>query len=269
MAAWHVKYDGVCARCGTPLPRGTVAVWERSTKAMHCVECPTAPPGPIEPDPIDIGVPGSSARAEYERRMAKRDADARGKWGDRLGGVVLALTEAPQSTRAWRIGAEGEVRLAHALDSVQDLRILNDRRVPGTRGNIDHILVAPGGIFIVDAKLIRGLVEIRNVGWFFRPDYRLYVGGRDRSKLAGNMEWQVRAVTSALSTRSVDPLPPITPVLCFVDSDWPLFGAPDAFNGVRLEHTGSIKKLVAGPPVLSAEDIERLARILAAALPAK
>jgi hypothetical protein len=236
---------------------------------MHCVECPTAPPGPVEPDPIDIGIPGSSARAEYERRMAKRDVAAREKWGHRLGGVVLALTDAPQTTVAWRTGAEGEQRLARALDSVHDLRILHDRRVPGTRRNIDHILVAPAGVFVVDAKLIRGLVQVRNVGWFFRPDYRLYVGGRDRSKLAENMGWQVEAVSKALCIDPNLPRPPIASVLCFVDSDWPLFGAPDSFRGVRLESTGSIKKLIAGTRALSAANIERLASLLAAALPSK
>ena len=55
----------------------------------------------------------------------------------------------------------------------------------------------------------------------------------------------------------------------FIDGEWPLFGAPDEYAGVRLAGTGSIRKLVATPDVLDPPSIERLTRVLAAALPAK
>ena len=42
-----------------------------------------------------------------------------------LGRVVLAVTDDPQSTRAWAIGARGEEKLAEALDGIEGLRILN------------------------------------------------------------------------------------------------------------------------------------------------
>ncbi len=70
------------------------------------------------------------------------------------------------------------------------LRMLHDRRVPGTRGNIDHIVMAPADVFIVDAKNHKGRIEIRDRGSFFRTDYRLTVGGRDCSSLADGMSWQ-------------------------------------------------------------------------------
>ncbi|MEW5990840.1 MAG: nuclease-related domain-containing protein [Chloroflexota bacterium] len=41
----------------------------------------------------------------------------------------------------------------------------HDRRVPGTRGNIDHIIVAPASVFVVDARAYVGLIEVRNYGW--------------------------------------------------------------------------------------------------------
>jgi hypothetical protein len=61
----------------------------------------------------------------------------------------------------------------------------------------------------------------------------------------------------------------VTPVLCFISGEWPLFWAPDEFAGVRVEGTRSIRKLVAAPTVLDAPSIERVARVLAASLPAK
>ena len=185
-----------------------------------------------EPPEVDAGVAGRSARQEHERRAAKREAAVRGRWGDRIGGVVLALTDEPQSTRAWAVGARGEEKLAEALDG---FTVLHDRRVPGTRGNIDHVVVAPAGVFVVDAKRYEGRIEIRNHGWFLRPDERLHVGRRDCSALADGMGWQVAAVEKALLAAGVEPLPPVTPVLCFIDGDWPLISPPDVFRGVRLE----------------------------------
>lgn len=261
MGEWRVKYDGVCSRCGVVLRAGEVAVYDRATRTIHCVSCPIAP----APDPpaIDAGAAGRSARQEHERRGAKREAAVRERWGDRIGGVVLALSEEPQSTRAWAVGARGEEKLAKALDGFS---VLHDRRVPGTKGNIDHIVIATAGVFVVDAKNYEGRIEIRNHGWFLRPDERLHVGRRDCSALADKMGWQVAAVEKALLAAGVEPLPSITAVLCFVDGDWPLIAPPDVFRGVRLESARSLRKRLVGK-VLDAAAIAQLRRILAGALP--
>ncbi len=238
---------------------------------MHCVECPPRVERveAAEAPSIDVGRAGGSARGEYERRAAKRDAKTRDRWGDRLGGAILKLTVAPQSTRAWRIGAEGEEKLAAALAEVENIAVLNDRRVKGTRGNIDHILVAPAGVFVVDAKNYRGLIRVRDRGGLFRTDLRLYVGRRDCSHLAEGLRWQVEAVTRALASVGAGDMPAVTPVLCFVDGEWPLFRRPETFDGVRLEGIRSLRKLVTATEHLDAATIDRLTAILAAALPPK
>ena len=55
MSGWHVKFDGSSARCGVTLRAGEVAVWDRSTRSMHCVECPTGEPVEVAPPPVDVG----------------------------------------------------------------------------------------------------------------------------------------------------------------------------------------------------------------------
>ena len=269
MTDWYVKYDGHCSRCGAILRSGEVAVWDRSRRSMRCVECPTSEPVDLEPAPIDVGTAGHSARQEHDRRAAKREADVKGSWGDRVGGWVLKVNTEPQSTRAWAIGAWGEEKLAEELAGIEGLRVLHDRRVPATRGNIDHIAIAPAGVFVVDAKAYEGLIEIRNYGWFWKPDWRLTVGRRDKSKLARDMSWQVEAVRSALEAAGVDPLPPITPVLCFVDGRWPFLRPPEEYAGVRLESERSIRDLFTASEVLDEAGIERVTRTLAQALPPK
>jgi hypothetical protein len=70
----------------------------------------------------------------------------------------------------------------------------------GTRGNIDHIVVSPTGIFVVDAKRHKGLIPIRNRGGFLGSDDRLYVGSRDCSDLVDIMAWQTKAVKAVIDT---------------------------------------------------------------------
>src|SRR5438105_10193144 len=118
--------------------------------------------------------------------------------GDVIGGVALTLTGEPQSTRAWEPGSIGEAKLAETLAGIDGLALMHDRRVHRTRGNIDHIIVGPAGVFVVDAKRYEGLIRIRERGGLFKRDERLYVGCRDCSNLATNMEWQVAAVCEVL-----------------------------------------------------------------------
>jgi Nuclease-related domain len=264
----RLRYADSCVQCATPLAKGAEARYDPVLKTVRCVSCPADRDREPEP-PIDVGVAGASARREYERRVDSRESRVKGRFGRRLGGVILALSDEPQSTRAWARGSQGEQELAEALTKLEGARVLNDRRVPGTRGNIDHIVVAPPGVFVVDAKRYKGTIRIRDVGGLFKRDQRLYVGHRDCSKLADDMAWQVEAVERSLRSVNADATPPITPVLCFVRGDWPLLSPPDSFRGVRLEGTRSIKKLVANGQVLDIAEIDRLTRVLAAAFPAK
>ncbi len=122
---------------------------------------------------------------------------------------------------------------------------------------------------MIDDKLYRGLIEVRDVGGIFKSDKRLFVGSRDCSHLAQNMGWQVEAVVQAIAAAGLEPPPPVVPVLCFVDGEWPLLWPPEEFQGVRLEGKKSIKKLVTASRILDSSAIERAHHVLAIAFPAK
>jgi len=269
----RLRFAGRCVLCGAALPQGAQALYHAATKTVRCLECPNAAPGEdvgaalTEPPPLDSGTAGGSAQREHDRRAAKREERVKERFGRRFGGVILAVVDEPQSTSAWAKGALGERKLAEVIAGLPDVVALHDRRVPGTRGNIDHLVIAPTGLFVVDAKHYDGRLRIRDKGGLFRTDERLYVGGRDCSRLADNMAWQVTAVETLLA--SVEVTMPITPVLCFIDVDWPVLFAPHLFRGVRLEDPASLRKLITAMPALDAAAIDKLARILAAGFPAK
>jgi hypothetical protein len=87
--------------------------------------------------------------------------------------------------------------------------------------------------------------------------------------MADRMRWQVDAVRSALAKGAIAPSPPITAVLCFLNVEWPIFGAPDRFRGVRIESHRSIKRLVTKPALLTEWDSDRITSTLSTYLPAK
>jgi len=80
---------------------------------------------------VDGGSAGRSAVREYGR--AQREARARARLG-LLGLALVRLVGDPQSTRAWKQGADEEIRVARQLArhlSGRGVVFLHDRRIPG------------------------------------------------------------------------------------------------------------------------------------------
>lgn len=179
----------------------------------------------------DTSAAGASARREHERRKAKDEQRTRQQWG-RLGGIAVALTPERQSTRAWSVGAVGEQKVGAALDAIasDSIRVLHDRRIPGSRANIDHLVITPGGIWVIDAKrYVDKRPELRVEGGIIRPRTEsLIVGGRDRTSLIDGVLGQAATVCASVPGNT------IRSALCFVDADWPLFGGGFSVRGVEV-----------------------------------
>ncbi len=265
---WRVKYDGVCARRETPPHKGSPAVWDRATRSIRCVTCPLEASPPPPAAVIETGTAGRSARVRYDHPAAKRDTANADRWGTGIvAKVIRAVSDEPQSTRAWAIGAAGEEKLAADLDDVPGIRMLHDRRIPGTRRNIDHIVIGPAGIFVVDAKNHKGRLEIRDRGGLLRSDLRLTVGGRDISSAADGVLSQADVVATVLERAGIELAPSVTPVLCFLRVEWPLLRPPSVFRGVRLENDRSVRRLVTTRSTLAEAQADHLLSTLAAGLP--
>jgi hypothetical protein len=56
----------------------------------------------------------------------------------------------------------GERRTARLLGPLKQhgWAILHDLAVPGSRANIDHLVIGPGGVFVVDSKQYRGRLRL-------------------------------------------------------------------------------------------------------------
>ena len=274
MKQMPLRYAGVCRVCSQELPAKTRAVYDSDAKNVICLVCvdgaPSEPAALLPPpQPLEHGVAGAGPQREYDRRVAKRQAeiDAIGGWRAK---VVRVFDTEPQSTTAWRQGAEGERRLAAALEGglSSSAVVLHSRKVPKTRGDIDHLIVAQSGVWIADAKNYSGRVECRDVGSWRTTDLRLFVNNRDKTKLVDNFDWQIAAVRAALDPMGFGDIP-VHPVLLFTQWKKGLFERPIEIRGVRAMWANKLVELASAPGPLNDDAIRAVATQLSTELPAK
>jgi len=165
---------------------------------------------------LHIGVAGSSARYHAER--LRLDDELRSREGTRLERAWVALFPPPE-TRLRRVeernrvaGAEGGQGLAALLARrCPDVPMLHDRAAPLSRANIDHIAIAPSGVYVVDCKRYRGKIEVTTPLF---GSQKLKVNGRNRTSLVHGLERQVAHVQAALAGLTTEI--PVHGCLCFV-----------------------------------------------------
>jgi hypothetical protein len=76
---------------------------------------------------------------------------------------------------AWRRGVAGERRTARLLEPLErhGWVVLHDLALPGSRANLDHLLIGPGGVFVIDSKQYRGRLWLDAVGKLWHGRYPL------------------------------------------------------------------------------------------------
>jgi hypothetical protein len=172
----------------------------------------------------------------------------------------------PQSTQAWQLGAIGEELLAERLEKLPGtIRLLHDRRIPGTRANIDHVAVSTSGVWVIDAKRYKGKrPSLEVAGGILRPRIEtLRIAGRDATKLVNGVQSQITRVSAALADAAVE----VKGALCFVEADWPLVGGAFAVNGIDVLWPNLLVKRLT-EAVDRSVDVNGVYARLAAAFPA-
>ena len=256
---------------------------------MTCLAClaeqiPSAPQttGPVLPESFDIpesalqklvpeqsevfsGVAGASAEREYERRKNKRETRIR-EAHPRMGGLILALSDDPQSTKAWATGAQGEERLGRQLDGLvgAGVHVLHDRRIPPTKANIDHIVVCPSGVFVIDAKKYQGQRPNLRIegGWIRARTETLIVGSRNGTKLVDGVHKQATLVRAEIDANGLSAVP-VGGMLCFVEAGWPLIGGDFTIAGLNVLWPKKVASHIVKPGAIDVDTVERVHHALA------
>jgi hypothetical protein len=181
-----------------------------------------------------VGRPGGSAQARWRRaRAAEWAAWTRtlpwrvaatvgigaaggllGKLlvGPRLGLVLGALAAAAAAwglrfkpspdAVAWRQGAAGGRRTARLLAPLerQGWAILHDLALPGSRANLDHLVIGPGGVFVIDSKQYRGRLQLDAVG-------KLWHGHHPLAPTLGAVSWEADQAAQVMPDPGVAVVP--------------------------------------------------------------
>jgi hypothetical protein len=290
----RLRYAGRCSRCGVALAKGAGAWHDPARRSVRCESCPpasellgAAPDGGAAE--LESGIAGASARREGERRHARRaarveqaiaaDAAWRADTNQRhpvLGRIVTSLSPRPalgsdpQHITAWATGADGERIVGQRLDAwatgAPGRHVLHDRRIAGTRRNIDHLAIGPAGVWVIDAKRYGGKVELVTAGTFLHPVAKLRVGGRNQSHLAAGVHDQVASVAATLEQLDGEP-PAIHGMLCFVGAEWGLFAKPLIFERVIVTWPSAAVDILSRPVPVSSEHTAAAARLLARSFP--
>jgi hypothetical protein len=187
-----------------------------------------------------VGRPGASAQAEYRRRRAAE----RVRWthslswraaavllvglaGGLLGaqvapdlagllglaaaaGLAWELRSRPSAdTRAWRRGAAGEWRTARLLAPLErhGWAVLHDLAIPGSQANIDHLVIGPGGVLVIDTKQYRGRLRLDAYGMLWQGRHLLVSSSRkvrwaadQADEVLGIAEIQIPAIVAVHGT---------------------------------------------------------------------
>ena len=207
--------------------------WATLDPSGHPLGGPRTAPAATQPvvsaEPVagSLGSPGRSALAAYRRRRATElaawtrtlawrepliaaaglasgllAAQAGLPPAGLLGVAVAALVgwrlrfRPSEQARSWQRGAHGERRTARLLDRLtrDGYVVFHDLAVPGSPANVDHLVIGPTGLFVIDSKQWTGSVHQSGDGLAWHNHYPL-----DRT--LAMVRWEATAVGRLLGTR--------------------------------------------------------------------
>jgi Nuclease-related domain len=207
--------------------------WAALDPPGHPLGDPRTPPAPAaamltEPPARSLGSPGRSALADYRRRRAEELASWTrsltwrtplvvtasltahvlatqvGLPRARLLGLAVAVLvgwrlrfRPSEQVTAWRRGAAGERRTARLLDRlVRDgYVVFHDLALPGSPANVDHLVIGPSGVFVIDSKQWTGSVHQGSDGLTWHNHYPL-------NRTLETVRWEAETVGRLLGART-------------------------------------------------------------------
>ena len=255
--------------------------WSGLDPPGHPLGGPRTPPAgtpPLVPAEVtgSLGRPGRSALAASRRRRATELAawsrslvwraplvaavgllgqvlasGAGLPWAGLVGLAVAVLVawrlrfRPSERVTAWRRGADGERRTARLLDRLtrDGYVVFHDLALPGSPANVDHLVIGPTGVFVIDSKQWTGSVRQGVDGLAWHNHYRL-----DRTLEA--VGWEAQLVGRLLGAR--------TAALVCVHGAQVHGGGLDA-QGVAIVPAHLLRSALGYDRVLSDGDIELLA----------
>jgi hypothetical protein len=102
-----------------------------------------------------------------------------------------------EQARSWQRGAHGERHTARLLDLLtrHGYVVFHDLAVPNSPANVDHLVIGPSGVFVIDSKQWTGSVHQGADGLAWHNHYPL-----DRTLVT--IRWEAQQVSRVLGSRA-------------------------------------------------------------------
>jgi hypothetical protein len=189
-----------------------------------------AAPGDAEApteSPHDSSRAGSSAATEAARLAAKAE-------------------EYRLQSENWAKGAAGERLTGERLLTLSaEFVVLHDLHVPGSRANVDHLVIGPNGVFVVDSKAYTGKLTAGD-GTLWRGKYPIRKEVDTLSFISGRIAEHLEV--------------PVASILCFTEAE-----LPQQLNQLGAAYAVTLDALVptlcSGLAIHSADKVKWLARL--------
>jgi hypothetical protein len=167
--------------------------------------------------------------------------------------TMAEISAIPAEIGAWRTWAHGEDHTARALAELEaeGFIVLHDRRKPGSSANIDHVIIGPTGVFVVETKSYSGPLSIRGDD--------VFVGGRRRTDMVHEARSEAEVVQAVLAIAGGNLS--VTPILCIHRAEMPLLKAN--VQGIHVvNERGMVRVLRRQANVLEPQAVLQLAALL-------
>jgi hypothetical protein len=101
--------------------------------------------------------------------------------------------------------------------------VLHDVRLPGTTHTLDHLVVAPSGIWLIDTARITGRLTRRDVGTRQDPVFQLLLDGVNQTSLV-DPRGILRQTHHTIAAMQLDV--EVQTAMCLIDTTWPISARP-------------------------------------------
>jgi hypothetical protein len=164
-------------------------------------------------------------------------------------------------------GVIGELGVAKDLEYLAaeyGLTVLHDLSMPNSKANIDHVLITPKVVYVIDAKNYIGIVKVAPNK---EGEKRLRVGSYDQTKLAEKLKTYSDTLSDYLKEEGIQVK--VVPLLAFYRATFHDDSAV-TINGVTVNVFGIENELLRYSNIKSEEiDIETVAKLILAKFPPK
>jgi Nuclease-related domain len=150
-----------------------------------------------------------------------------------------------EQVTTWQRGAHGERRTARLLDRLtgDGYVVFHDLAVPGSPANVDHLVIGPSGVFVIDSKQWTGSVHQS-------ADALAWHNHSPLDRTLDTVRWEAQTLGRLLGTR-------IHPLQCVHDAH--VHGGDLHAQGVAIVPAHLLRSALGYDRVLSDADVDLLA----------